>query len=343
MAHTIADVAELAGVSESTVSRSLRSLPNVSEATRQKVLQAAAELGFVADPAAQRLATGRTAAIGVIVPYITGWYFTQTITGLEQVFRAAGYDLLLYNLADVEGRAHLFDRMPLRRKVDGVMVLALPMEDEEIRVLESLDVPLALVGATGRGFGSVTIDDKAAARTAIRHLVNLGHRRIGILAGDPAHPMHFTSASERLAGALSVLDSVEGAAADPDGELVAYTDMSIDGGGLGMAKLMSIENPPTAVFAMSDEMAFGAMKTARKMGLSIPQDVSVIGFDDHSMSDLFDLTTIRQPVVEQGVQGAKLLLDAIRQGRGTPPVKIIAATALVVRETTSPPRGGGQR
>ncbi len=337
MAHTIADVAVLAGVSPSTVSRSLRGMTTISAATRTKVLAAAAELGFSIDPAGQRLATGRTSAIGVVVPYVVGWYFSQAITGLDQVLRAAGYDLLLYNLGDTEGRARLFSRMPLRRKVDGVVVLALPMEPAEQAVLESLEVPMVMVGAAAHGFGSVTIDDEAVARTAMRHLVNLGHRRIGVLAGNPDHPMHFSSVAERLRGVRSVMDSVEGRAGDPGSELIAYSDLTVDGGGLAMAELMSIESPPTAVFAMSDEMAFGAMKTARRMGLSIPGDVSVIGVDDHSMADLFDLTTIRQPVVEQGAQGARLLLEAIQRGQGTAPMEIVVDTTLVVRGSTAPP------
>lgn len=335
MAHTISDVARVAGVSPSTVSRSLRGLPSISEATRAKVLDAALELGFSVNPSGQRLATGRTGAIGVIVPYVIGWYFSQAITGLDQVLRAAGYDLLLYNLGDTEGRARLFSRMPLRHKVDGVVVLALPMDAEEQAVLESLEVPLMMVGATARGFGSVTISDESAARTAMQHLVNLGHRRIGVLAGDPDHPMHFSSVVERFRG----VRSVEGPTWDPDSELIAYSDLTVDGGGLAMAELMSLESPPTAVFAMSDEMAFGAIRTARRLGLSIPQDVSIIGFDDHSMADLFDLTTIRQPVVEQGIHGAELLLEAIRQGDGTDPVEIVVDTSLVVRGSTAPPGG----
>ena len=196
----IFDVARRAGVSASTVSRSLRGSSKVSEHTRERVLRAAAELHYVPSPAASRLASGRTHAVGVIVPFATRWFFSEVLTGVEGALREEGYDLLLYNVGDAAGRTRFFATMPLRRRVDAVLAVASSLDAAEQDALRSLQVPLAVVGGPVPGFSRVGVDDRAGAVMAVRHLVLLGHRDIVMISGAPDDPVGRTTTAARRAG-----------------------------------------------------------------------------------------------------------------------------------------------
>lgn len=274
MPSGIEDVAARAGVSTATVSRALRGLPNVAEPTRERVLAAARELDYVISPTASRLATGRTRAVGVVTPYIDRWFFGQVVSGVESALRAAGMDLLLYVLPDETVRHRFFEDLPLRRRVDGVLVLTLPLVRAEVDALRALDVPVAFVGASVPGCSSVRIDDVAGARLAVQHLVNLGHRRIGMIGGGYEPSAHFTTPDDRRDGYRAALREA-GLAVDPALEIEGgYT---VGGGEQAMAELLALPEPPTAVFAQSDEMAMGALRALRRAGLECPGDVSVVG------------------------------------------------------------------
>lgn len=324
-------VARLAGVSTATVSRALRGLPNVSAEARAKVLAAARELDYVTSPSASRLASGQTHSIGVVTPYLGRWFFGQVLSGAEEVLHAAGYDVLLYALPDEAARSAFFARMPLRRRVDGVLVLTLPMEDPEIEQLRALGVPIASVGVPGPGISCVSIDDADAARLAVNHLINLGHEAIALIGGGASEPIHFTVPNDRLAGyrgAMADAGLPVPAGYEADG---AFT---YAGGEAAMASLLSLPNPPTAVFAESDEMAMGAMRTIRHSGLRCPDDVSIVGFDDHELAEMMDLTTIAQPVNEEGRIAAQVLLEQLS---GAAPTDRRVATRIVLRSSTCPP------
>jgi LacI family transcriptional regulator, repressor for deo operon, udp, cdd, tsx, nupC, and nupG len=335
---TISDVAQLAGVTKGTASRALRDLPNVSPDTRRRVLDAARMLSFVATPSAARLATGRTSSVGLVVPFVTRWFFGNAISGAESVLRDAKIDVLLYNLSTPQTCAQFFERMPLHRRVDGVLVLTLPVREEETTILTSLQVPLVLIGASSPGVDSVGIDDFSAAETAVRHLINLGHTRIGFIGGDPEEPLHFTAPIERMQGYLAAIGET-GLPYDP--RLVAPADFTTLGGEAAAGQLLSLDDPPTAIFAASDEMAMGAMLMIDRLGMSVPRDISVIGFDDHEMARSFGLTTIAQPVAEQGAIAARVLLEALANGAAHEPRRVNVSTRLVVRNSTSAPRGAG--
>lgn len=329
------DVAERAGVSTATVSRALRGLPVVSEPTRARIVAIAEELGYVISPSASRLASGRTHTVGVVVPYVNRWFFAQVIVGVEQELRSNGYDLLLYNLGGDVGRERFFSEMPLRRRVDAVLVLSLPLSDTEVARLRALRIPIGLVGGRVEAFACVRIDDVAGAATAVRHLVNLGHREIALISGGTDVPMHFTTPLDRRRGYLDVLAEA-GIAYSP--ELEATGDFTVAGGERAMSQLLGRSRRPTAVFALSDEMAFGAMRALRRAGLRVPQDVSVVGFDDHEMADLLELTTVAQPVVQQGAAVARLLLDQLAAGSADPAQQVLSLpTQLIVRGSTAPP------
>ncbi len=334
MAASISDVARLAGVSIATVSRSLRGLPNVSTGTRERVQRAAAELSYTASPTASSLASGRTRTVGVVVPYVTRWFFSQVVAGTEAVLRDNGFDLLLYNLGGEAGRLRFFDRLPLRRRVDAVIVIALPLQGEEIAQLRGLDVPVALVGSTVPGFAGVRIDDVEGATKAVRHLLALGHERVALISARADERMHFTAPVDRRVGYQAALTAA-GLPVDPALDVTGHWGLTE--GAQAMADLLALPDPPTGVFAESDEMALGALRTARRCGLRVPRDVSVVGFDDHEMSDLLDLTTVAQPVREQGVLAATLLLDAIDRRDDDDPPQMTLPTRLVVRASTGPP------
>jgi LacI family transcriptional regulator, repressor for deo operon, udp, cdd, tsx, nupC, and nupG len=327
-------VARRAGVSTATVSRALRGLPNVSQQTRARVLAAARDLDYVISPSASRLASGQTRSIGVVTPYLGRWFFGQVLSGAEEVLHAAGYDVLLYALPDEATRADFFARMPLRRRVDGVLILTLPMRDSELEQLAALGVPVASVGVPGPGVSCVSIDDAAAARVAVNHLVNLGHERIALIGGGLSEPIHFTVPHDRQAGyrgAMADAGLRAPAGCEADG---AFT---FAGGEAAMADLLALPTPPTAVFAESDEMAMGAMRTVRHSGLRCPDDISIVGFDDHELAEMMDLTTIAQPVHEQGRVAAQMLLDRIAGAQASDRQ---LPTRIVLRSSTSPPGGG---
>jgi DNA-binding LacI/PurR family transcriptional regulator len=332
VAASIEDVAVRAGVSTATVSRALRGLPNVSPETRRRVLAAAHALDYVASPSASSLASGRMSTVGVITPYLGRWFFGTVIGGAEAELRVAGHDLLLYTIGGEGHRYRFFDQLPLRRRVDAVLVLTLPMEGDEVEAVRSLGMPVSIVGARVEGFSSVRIDDVAGAELGVRHLVALGHRRIGLISGGRTESNRFTAPTDRSAGYRRVLVEA-GLSVDP--ALDVDGEFTVAGGERAMAELLGRPEPPTAVFAQSDEMAFGALRAVRRAGLSCPGDVSLCGFDDHEMADLFDLTTVAQPVQEQGVLAARQVLAALSGGEY--PQASVLPTSLVVRGTTAPP------
>jgi DNA-binding LacI/PurR family transcriptional regulator len=329
MAASIEDVAKLAGVSIATVSRSLRGLPDVAAATRDKVLAAARELDYVASPFAARLASGRSSTLGVVVPFVHRWFFAEVLGAVEAVLSEAGYDLLLHNLGDSEGRERFFSVLPVRKRVDAVVVVSLALNDDEIQALKTLKMPIGVLGAHHPGFYSVRIDDVASAKLAVNHLLELGHRRIALIGGDTDDPMRFTPPHHRLTG---YHEALQAAGADLDESLERLGYFTVEGGEIAMVELLALPERPTAVFAESDEMAYGAMRAIRRAGLRVPQDVAVIGFDDHATADLLDLTTIRQPVAEQGAELARAVLASLVALRE--PSDVVLKTELVVRGST---------
>lgn len=327
---SIIDVARLAGVSPSTASRSLRGMPHVSEQTRRRVQAAADELAYVASPAGAGLASGRTRTVGVVVPLFSRWFFAQVVAGAAAVLREAGYDLLLEDLGDAAGRERFFARLPLRRRVDAVLVVSLPLDRAEAAALRSMRVPVVTVGARLDELPGVRIDDEEATLAAIRHLQNLGHSSIAMISALEDDDLGFTTAQHRRTGFRRAVGTPVGRGLEVSGR------WGIEGGAQAMSALLSSEDLPTAVFAEYDEMAFGALLTLRRAGLHVPRDISVVGFDDHEMARVADLTTVAQPVREQGRVAAHLLLDALAD-RLEEPTDVVLPTRLVVRGTTGPP------
>ena len=339
----IDDVARLAGVSTATVSRALRGLPTVSAATRRRVLAAAEQLDYRVSPSASRLAGGRTGTIAVVVPRITRWFFGTVVEAVEEFLYLSGYDLLLYNLGGREQiRQRVLSAANLHKRVDGIMLVATPLHRTDLPALTALNLPGVTVssGTEVPGWPCVRVDDVAAARAATRHLLDLGHRRIAHISGDPDDELAFTTHLDRRRGYLAALRA---AGITPDPSLDVESQFTIDGGTRAAEELLRRGDPPTAIFAACDEMAMGAMTALRDAGLRVPQDVSVIGIDDHDLAGVLGLSTIAQPAAAQGLLAARILLDPLVGHSLDPPADppgspVILPTRLVVRESTAPPR-----
>lgn len=334
MTATIQDVAALAGVSVATVSRALRGLPHVAPATRQRVLRAAADLHYVAHPLASRLAAGRSDTVGMVVPLLSQWFFSHVVCGAEAVLAAAGYELLLYTVGGPIRREHFLAAQPFRRRVDGIIAVGLPFDDEAQSCLAGSGTPVVAVGISSAHFSTVTIDNVAAAATATRHLVNLGHQRIGLIGNLADDARCFGASRERREGYRQALRE-HGLEVRTD--LQVRGSFSLRGGMEAMAQLLAADRPPSAVFAQSDEMAIGALRTVSDSGLRVPEDISLVGFDDHDMAEVLGLTTVAQPVVEQGETAAGLLLKMMG-GEEAGPLHTVLPTVLRVRTTTGPCR-----
>ncbi len=331
---SIKDVAREVEMSTATVSRALRGLPGVTDETRDRVLEAARRLGYVPSPSAAGLATGHTRTVAVVVPMVTQWFFAAVVQGAEEVLRESGYDLLLYNLAgDPAARHRIFETNLLTKRVDAVLILSLKPSPAEVVRLEQLDRPVTIVGADLPGWATVRIDDELAAATATRHLIDLGHRRIGYVGGSTEGVLDFTAPAARSAGFRDTM-AAAGMPADPCWEVNG--DFTVAGGLRAGRTLLERQDRPTAIFAASDEMAIGVLRAAREAGLRVPEELSVIGIDDHEMASYFDLTTVAQPVHEQGRVAAAQVLGALEHPDWEPE-QVILPTHLVVRETTAPP------
>ncbi|HEV7624438.1 MAG TPA: LacI family DNA-binding transcriptional regulator [Amnibacterium sp.] len=335
---SIHDVARHTGVSTATVSRALRGLPNVSPKTREAVQAAAAELGYVPSPSAAGLSSGRHRAIAMVVPSMGRWFYTEVVEGVDSVLRREGYDAFLIDLAIGPGkRQRLFHNSLLRKRADAVIALGIDFSKEERRELRSLAMPSIIVGAAVRGVRSVGVDDQAATVAAMEHLLGLGHTRIAHIGGEDEYGMDYTVALARRSGWGQTLQAHG---------LTPRVDWFASGGFLmpqakvAAQAVLSPADRPTAIFAGSDEMAFGVLVAAQELGLRVPEDLSVIGIDDHSWSETYGLTTIRQNPHEQGAVAAKLMLDELGGVRTRQRV-IRADWQLVVRRTTAPPRAHG--
>lgn len=336
MAGGIEDVARLAGVSTATVSRALRGLPNVSVSTRDRVRSAAAMLGYVASPSASSLASGRTRTIGVLTPWVSRWYFANVIEGAERELRSYGFDALLYTFKVERRGRQPVDVEVLRRRVDGIIVVGLPLGTYEAESLLALRVPVVFVGGGVEGQTTVRIDDYAVGQTAGRHLLDLGHRQIGHITGMPDEISAWSPPAGRRRGWQDTL-SRAGVAVPPEWMVSGYFD--IEGGRESTEMLLEQSPEITAVFAASDEMAMGALIAARAAGRRVPQDLSVIGVDGHDACEVLGLTTISQAPVTQGGDAARYLLDMIAGGEPPAADATLYPTELVVRTSTAPPPG----
>jgi LacI family repressor for deo operon, udp, cdd, tsx, nupC, and nupG len=328
----IKDIAAEAGVSIATVSHALRNPGRVADATRQKVLLAADKAGYTPNRLAASLRTARSGNIVVIIPDVADSYNAGIIKAIEKVAHGRGYSVLLGDSQGSEAREREFAAMTRSRQADGIILLSHRFPFDPGRGKSApRDLPPIVNGCeyTGhKGVPLVAIDDKQAARDATMHLVGLGHRDIAVITGDMAS----RSSRDRLAGFRQAMRAA-GIRVNPN--RVIEGEYTLQGGERAAQAMLLQESRPTAVFCFSDEIAFGCMYALRQSGFSVPQDISIIGFDDIPFARYFDpaLTTIAQPADAIGATCASLLMDLID---GRPPLKSrhILPHELLVRAST---------
>ncbi len=336
-AATIRDVARQAGVGLGTVSRVLNGSPSVSEATRQRVMDTIRELNFVPNPTARKLSLGRTQTIAVIVPFFTRPSFTERLRGIESALAESDYDLIIYNVETVKRRDSCIREAPRGERADGVLILSLSPRDDDLPYLAQAEVPIVLVDANHPSLFSlnrVTVDDFTGGQLATQHLINLGHTRIGYISDFLDTPFNFTSSRDRLFGYQAALASA-GLPCLPEyhkqGEHGRFEAFVL------ALEMLALPERPTAIFAASDTQAMGVLQAARELGLRVPEDLSVIGYDDIEVSEYLKLTTIRQLLHESGQRGVELLLTIMAIPTGQP-VHEVMPVELVIRNTTGPKR-----
>jgi len=330
------DVAALAGVSRTTVSFVLNARPDagISPETRDRVLAAAAQLGYQPHASARGLAAGRSLTLGLVLrqsaeQVAEDALLAETLGGLAEAARSAGYRVLVEPAGPSDGD---YGDLIRSRRADGLVVSGPRSDDDELRRLAGDASPIVLQGSLPDApVPSVDVDNSAAAASAVRHLIELGHRRIGCITNAP---LTYTAASDRLAGYRRALEEA-GLEADP--RLVVEAAFNAASGRQAMAELLARDGI-TAAFVASDVVALGAAAAIREAGLRIPDDIALVGFDDIPLAAFFDppLTTIRLPARDLGVAAGLALLDRI-DGRPVA-ARTVLPTELIVRSSTAPPR-----
>lgn len=333
MPATIHDVAKLAGVGIGTVSSVLNNSRPVNEATRQRVLAAVEKLDFVPNPSGRRLSMGKTHTIAVIITYFTTASQFERLRGVMSVIAESDYDISLFAIETIPQRQRVFQTVPRRGRVDGLLIFSLNPTKDDLRRIRQEDIPAVLVEGYHPELPHIFLDDVAAARKAVQHLIDLGHQKIAYISDylDDLFSSDFNR--NRYMGYRQALEGA-GIPVRPDYHRQGWHTR--DNGRQMAMDLLNLPDPPSAIFAFSDELALGALEGARDLGLRVPQELSVVGYDDIELAHFAQLTTVRQNLFESGVQGVELLLDRI-ENPAAPPAQLQLPTELVVRKTTAPP------
>ncbi len=329
---TIEDVAAAAGVSVATVSRALRGLPNVADSTRERVRTAAVQLSYRADPAASRLATGRSRSIAVVVQLLHGWYSSHVVAGAEAVCAEAGYDTVVVGVGPNFHDQRVFtESSAIDRRVDGIIFVDVRVSESELAALAEQSLAIVSVGHELPMVTSVGIDDVGVGRLATDHLLALGHRRIGLINGTDTFP--FVVPHQRQLGFETAMRA---AGIEPDPSLYEAGNFTIQDGADAVRSLLDRDDPPTAIFSFADEMAFGVILAAEQLGVRIPDDLSLIGVDDHDVSEVLGLTTVHQDVDEHGARAARIIVEQL-ENETAPAQPGVGPVRLIERRTTARP------
>lgn len=331
---TIADVAELAQVSKMSVSRALNGQAGVSEKTRQRILEAAGQLGYVPNPGIR--VRGASKLIGLLIPDIRTTYMGEILRGVSNAAERMNYSLMLYTQGNInhEQRTNQYLSLLNDSPVDGVLMVVPRDYEVIVNDLKARELPYFIIDHhSGTGDEpSVTATNRKGTIDAMRHLLALGHQRIGFITGR----MDIACSHDRLQGYRDGLAEV-GLPFDP--ELVREGDYTQPSGFQQAQELLRLENRPTAVLASSDLMAFGVMDAAKAANLAIGQDISIVGFDDIYMASQVypKLTTVRQPLVAMGETALEQLVTLL-EGRTLYTLRRELPTELIIRESTGRPR-----
>jgi len=327
---TVYEVAENAGVSIATVSRVLNAPEKVNEATRARVLATIDRLGFVPKAEAAARARKDHGRIGVLAPFFTLPSFVERLRGVANALDDSPYELAIYNVDSSARRDGYLASLPVTRRLDGLIIMALPFDQAAADRLFNHHLETVLIEFSQEPFSSIRIDDRTGGRLAGEYLLGRGHRRCAFV-GDADLPDYAIHTSDwRLEGYREAL--AEGGVILP-GEYVALAPHSRENARLLAHRLLDLPEPPTAIFAASDNQAVGVLKAARERGLSMPKELAVMGFDDVDIADFIGLTTIRQPLEESGRVAVDLLLSRVADP-ARPSQRVRLPLTLMERETT---------
>jgi LacI family transcriptional regulator len=331
---TIHDVAIRAGVSSTTVSHVINDSRPVSAELKARVEMAMAELGFQPNALARSLRRKRTHTLGLIVPDSANPFFAEVGRGIEDTSFAAGYSVILCNSDGDGARELLYMDLLVQKQVDGVLLVPTGDQSQSAPALQIRNIPVVVIDrdVSDTSLDRVFVDNVAGGMLAVQHLLALGHRRIGYIGG----PQHVSTVPDRVEGYRRALAQA-GLAFDE--HLVVDSNFHDEGGYQAAHLLLSLPEPPTAIFAGNDLMAIGAMAAARERGVPVPAHLSVVGFDDIHLAGYINppLTTVAQPKYELGVLASHLLFERLAQP-AMPPQRRLLQAQLVVRESTAPRR-----
>lgn len=328
---TIKDVARKADVGVGTVSRVINQSDAVRPQTRKKVLQAIDDLNFSPNLSARRLSLGKTWQIAVILPYLTLPSYVERLRGVQQEIGNTDYYPILYSVGSPEQRDEYLNMLSEKTQVDGLLIISMPLSREQNRKITVNQIPAVLIDAADPILSHIVVDDVAGGELATQHLIDLGHQKIAYLSDYLDTPFQ-SSGKDRYQGYRKALQETgipfreEYLKEGPTGREQAYQ---------AALKLLTQSNPPSAVFASSDTKAIGVLDAARHLNIPIPDQLSLIGYDNIRDSEFLHLTTISQPLLKSGVQGTRLLLDIVennQQGQ----LSVELPLTLIVRDTTGP-------
>jgi len=340
MSVTIYDVAKKAGVGIGTVSRVINNSPQISSNTRKKVLKVIRELKYQPSAMAQGLARKKSNIIACVVPFFTGYFYFEVLNGIQQALSSYGYDLILYNVDKLEKKEEILKRTIRERKVDGVLLISMPISNKLVTTFRESSLPIVLVDSYHDDLDSITIENKEGAFIATEHLIKLGHKRIGMINGC----LSSVPAINRLEGFKAALNKYNIAYQDTlvinvglngDPEILQNDGFNKKAGYKAMNKLLTLNGErPTAIFISSDIQATGAIKAIQEHNLKIPQDISIIGFDGIELSGYLGLTTMKQPMFEMGIIAVDRLIEKIEHPGNTNGIfKKLLHPRLIARET----------
>lgn len=333
---TIRDVARAAGVSPGTASRALNGSPLVKESTRLRVQQAADRLQYQPNLLAKRLSLGKTLSVAILAPFFTRPAFVTRLQGIVEALQDTDYDLIIHNIDNPDTRTATIQRIMHPQRADGVILISLPLDAALKEIIATCTLPIVLIdipNCDALPVNQIQTDDRTGGYQATRHLLDLGHRRIAFLGDSPDPRYEFTSSKYRQEGYHRALTEA-GLPIDPNLERFSLIDRAA--ARVAATELLKQPAPPTAIFAASDTQALGVLEAARDQDLRVPQDLSVIGYDDLEIAQHVGLSTVHQQLVESGRKGGQILLRQL-EDPNQPVFKAALATQVMPRKTTAPP------
>jgi len=329
---TIKDIARKAGVSPSTVSRALNGNPVINRETRRRIRELAEEMGYEKNELARGLVKGDIGAIGLIIPDITNPFFAEITRGVEDAANERGHGVILCNTGGDLEKEKEYARLLRRKRAGGLILASVTVDDPYIEGLVKGDIPLILVSRVPKEVDTsyITVDDRKGAKMAVEYLMGLGHKTIGFIDG----PEDVIPSRDRMKGYQEVLKEHGIPLYE---EIICYADFTREAGYHVMKRYLKLPELPTAVFAANDLIALGAIEAIEEDGSLVPDDISVIGFNNISYASLprIMLTTIAQPMYEMGFAAAEYILDVV-EGKREERLQRVLEPKLIVRKTCGP-------